>query len=188
MHNEWRYPLLNLVSTFLFHSQIWLPLATNFLTFWDMGDFINRRANWNDMALLSLLQEVSLQHAFEGTLSSLLAAQWMKISLIQSGFNIFFCSQIWLPMANNFLTLEDMGDFVNRRANWNDMALLSLSQAGSLQHAFEGTLSSLLAAQWMKILLIKSGFNLFFHSQIWLSLATNFCNPSGYGRFCKQES
>ena len=71
----------------------------------------------------------------------------MKISLIQSGFNIFFCSQIWLPMANNFLTLEDMGDFVNRRANWNDMALLSLLQEGSLQHAFEGTLSSLLAAQ-----------------------------------------
>ena len=39
------------------------------------GDFVNRRGNWNDMALLSLLQEVSLQHAFEGTLSSLLAAQ-----------------------------------------------------------------------------------------------------------------
>ena len=60
-------------------------------------------------------------------------------------FQSFFYSQIWLPLANNFLTLWDMEDFVNRRTNWNDMALLfckkvlcstcSLGSTSSLPHS-----------------------------------------------------
>ena len=67
----------------------------------------------------------------------------MKILLIKSGFNLFFFHLlVWLSLATNFLTFLGMEDFVNRRANRNNMALLSLLQIGSLQHAFVGTLST----------------------------------------------